>query len=130
MRISLDLPDDAVTVPLCRRVLRVALGELGVEADRVAVIELVLSEATGNVVRHAYAHPGHRYQVEIEIDPERLRLVVRDSGGGFLRSDVPEPDNERPGGRGIWLIEHLASSVIFSTVKGGGSRLEAEFTLP
>lgn len=85
--------------------------------------------ARGGGRRHAYAQPGHQYRVEIEVNPERLRLVVVDSGGGFLRADVPEPDEERPGGRGIWLIEQLASRIQFHMVKGGGSRLEAKFDL-
>ena len=89
----------------------------------------MLSKAVGDVIQHAHPQLGDRYQVQIEVNAERLRLVVTNSGSGFLRSAVPEPDDERLGGRGIWLIEHLATSVTFHTVKGGGRRLEAEFNL-
>jgi serine/threonine-protein kinase RsbW len=129
IRMSLDLPDEAQTVPLCRRVLRTVLQELSVEQERADEIELALSEATGNVIRHAYNQRGHRYVVEVEVLTDRLRLVVTDSGGGFLQAQLRDPDLERLGGRGLWLIERVADRVTVSTT-GGGCRLEAEFALP
>src|SRR5688500_15653881 len=104
----MELPDEAQSVPLCRRTLRFVLSELAVPEARAADIELALSEATGNVVRHAYTDVGHSYRVVIEFFSSCVRLVVTDTGRGFSPTDVPEPDLEEVGGRGLWLIEHLA----------------------
>jgi anti-sigma regulatory factor (Ser/Thr protein kinase) len=106
------------------------LEELAVAKKRADDIELALSEATGNVVRHAFAHPGHQYQVTVEFFAHCVRLRVEDAGIGFLRAAVQDPDVEQIGGRGLWLIEQLADVVAVDALPGGGCRLQAEFTLP
>lgn len=130
MRISLDLPNDAATVPLCRRVLRSILLDLGVAAEQVDTVELVVSEAAGNAVRHAYEHPGQRYQFTVAVGGDRVCVQVEDRGRGFLRSVIEAPDLEQLGGRGLWLMEQLADTVTFTSLPDGGCRLEAEFVCP
>jgi anti-sigma regulatory factor (Ser/Thr protein kinase) len=130
LRINLELPDAAQSVPLCRRMLRFFLDELSVPEARAADIELAISEATGNVVLHAYVEDGHYYRVTIEFFPHCVRLQVEDSGCGFVREDVPAPSSDQPGGRGLWLIEQLADSAAVTTLPNGGCHLAAEFALP
>jgi anti-sigma regulatory factor (Ser/Thr protein kinase) len=126
---SLDLPDEAQTVPLCRKTIRAVLQELDVDPDQAFEIELVVSEAAANVIRHAYTHPGNRYLVCIEIHMDRMLLQVEDHGRGFSHAAVPAPDEDQCGGRGIWLIEQLAEVAFFRMLSGGGCRMEAEFAL-
>jgi serine/threonine-protein kinase RsbW len=128
-RISLDLPDAAETVPLCRTVLRQVLRELSVEETRADEIEMALGEAAANVIRHAYAEPGNRYLVTVEFLNDRIRLQVRDEGSGFVRADVPDPEDAQVGGWGIWLIERMASVATIRALPDGGCLLEADFTL-
>lgn len=127
--IHLQLPDDAASVPFCRRVLRFALQELAVEEGHLANIEMVVSEATANVVLHAFDGPGHHYSVRLELFPDLVRLFITDTGCGFRRSPVAEPDLEQISGRGLWLIEQLADSVAFSALVGGGTLMAADFRL-
>jgi serine/threonine-protein kinase RsbW len=129
-RISLELPSDPWTVSLCRRVLRSFLKDLAIEETRLDDIELAVSEATGNVVRHAYPRPDHPYRVILTFWGDRVCLEVSDQGIGFNRADVPEPGTEELGGRGLWLIEQIADVTAVSTLPGGGCRLEAEFHFP
>jgi serine/threonine-protein kinase RsbW len=129
LRMSLELPDQAVSVPLCRRMLRAVLADLAVNPSRAADIEMALSEAITNVVEHAYARPGQHYRVRLEFFSHCVRLLVEDQGRGFVRAAVPEPSEAQPRGRGLWLIEQLADAVTIQTLPGGGCRLEAEFTL-
>jgi anti-sigma regulatory factor (Ser/Thr protein kinase) len=130
LRINLDLPDAAQSVPLCRRMLRFVLEELALPEARAADIELALSEATGNVVRHAYVEAGHTYRVTVEFFSHCVRLQVEDTGRGFNRDDVPLPTREQLGGRGLWLIEQLADAATVSALPDGGCCLVAEFALP
>lgn len=125
---SLDLPDEARSVPLCRGAVRAVLRDLAVEPERAFDIELVLSEATANVIRHAYGHPGNRYLVTVEIFADRVRLQVEDHGRGFERAAVPEPELEEASGRGLWLIEQLSNVAIVRTLTDGGCLLEAELS--
>jgi serine/threonine-protein kinase RsbW len=132
--LTLDLPDQAPSVPLCRRTLRFVLAELGVADERLADIELAVSEATTNVVRHAYASPGHPYRMRVELYHHCARLVIEDDGRGFAPrghpAAVPDPNPDQSGGWGLWLIEQLADSVALTSVPGQGSRLVADFSLP
>jgi anti-sigma regulatory factor (Ser/Thr protein kinase) len=129
VRLALDLPDDAASVPLCRRVTRAILEELEIAPERRYEVELALGEAATNVVRHAYPHPGNQYRVEIEIAARALRLTVWDQGQGFVREAVPDPEEVQFGGRGVLLIEQIADAAWFECVKGQGTRLVAEFSL-
>jgi serine/threonine-protein kinase RsbW len=129
VRFALDLPDDTVSVPLCRHAARVILEHLKIAPDRRYEIELALGEAATNVVRHAYPHPGHQYRVELEISENKVCLTVLDQGQGFARDLVPDPDEEQLGGRGIQLIEQIADVVWFECVKGQGTKLVAEFAV-
>ena len=128
-RISLELPSDPRTVSLCRHVLRSFLQDLAIDETRLDDIELAISEAAGNVVRHAYDCPDHPYRVILTSFADRVCLEVSDQGIGFNRADVPAPDTEELGGRGLWLIEQIADVTTISTLPGGGCRLEAEFRL-
>jgi len=130
LRICLDLSDEAQSVPICRGTLRFLLQALSVEPERAADIELALSEATGNVIRHAYAEQGNRYVVVMDFHADQVRLQIQDEGRGFNRSLLSEPELDSLGGRGLWIIERLADSVTISTLPGGGCCLDAEFGLP
>lgn len=129
LQISLDLPDEAQSVPLCRRAVRTVLQELSVEEARADEIELALSEAASNVIRHAYSTRGNRYRIVVICHEDRVCFQVMDEGRGFVRTAVPDPEDEQLGGWGVWLIEQLADIATIRTLPGGGCLLEAEFAL-
>ena len=130
MQISLDLPDKEASVPLCRGTLGYLLRELEVEEPRLQDIQLALTEATTNVVRHAYEHPGNRYRVSVQLFTDCVRLVVEDHGRGFDRAGLPKREEEQVGGWGLSLIEKLANVAEIRTQPGGGAVLQADFRLP
>jgi anti-sigma regulatory factor (Ser/Thr protein kinase) len=129
-QIQMELPSEAETVPLCRRTAQALLTDLAVDEERAADIAMVLSEAAGNVVRHAYSHSHHLYRVTLSFYSDRVRLEVADAGCGFVHTAARRPDAEQLGGRGLWLIEQLADATTVSTLPDGGCVLRAEFLLP
>src|SRR5713226_483343 len=108
LQMVMDLPNEAISVPICRRALRTILRELAVDEMRAYEIELALGEAAANVIEHAYEHTGYRYRVELGFFPQMLRLVVDDYGCGFDRTAVTSPSADEIGGRGLMLIEQIA----------------------
>jgi serine/threonine-protein kinase RsbW len=107
----LRLPRDATSVPLTRRVLEAALVSLGVADDCRADVQLALSEACTNVIRHAV--PSQSYQVLVGFDERRCTIEVLDDGPGIeLPSTavaMASPFDEH--GRGLRIIALVSDEV-------------------
>src|SRR6202046_1559618 len=80
IKMVLDLPRDAVRVPVSRQVLDSCLETLGVAPDTRADIALALSEACANVVQHA--GPGEEYEVQVSARDRRCTIEVVNAGSG------------------------------------------------
>jgi len=94
--------------------------------DVLADLKLALTEACTNSVRHAYDGGEGVVEIVYELHPDRLVVVVTDSGEGFDH-DATGPDDETDelteGGLGIAIIQALADELEISRRNGGGSRL-------
>ena len=128
MEISLDLllPRDAASVPASRRLLDAALTALGVEDQIRDDIEVMLTEACTNVIRHA-EHGAH-YTVRATIQDRNCMIRVIDSGPGFDAERVPHPhpDPVDEQGRGLLIMKALADDVRFCSVSQDGALVTLE----
>jgi serine/threonine-protein kinase RsbW len=116
LTLTMYLPRDELTVPVSRHVCRTALAELGASDDVLSDIEIVLTEACTNVLRHA--GPGDEYEVMVDITAEACVIRVVDSGRGFdsAGSASQDPSDDVPeGGRGIGLMTALVDRVQFAS---------------
>jgi len=56
--------------------------------------------------------------VEFKATDKHISFVIHDQGTGFDPSALPDPTNpeniEKPSGRGVFLMKHLADKVEFS----------------
>ena len=89
-------------------------------------IVLAVSEASANVVLHAYpADPRDRdYDIEGHIEPDQLTIVIRDTGVG------PHRPSPRAGlGQGLRLFERLSTSWQIQDTHPG-TRVTLCFQLP
>ena len=130
VNLSLCLPRDEMTIPVARHICRHALQDLGVEAECSSDIEIALTEACANVLKHSGGE--EQYEVRLSVEDEVCVIRVVDTGRGFDASSltVAEPSDES--GRGILLIKALVDSVKFESKPEEGTvvRLEKrlEFT--
>lgn len=128
MRISLalSLPRDAATIPVARHIARDALREAGVTDDCSAAIEIALTEAATNVVRHS--GPGDEYQVAVSLTVDACTIRVVDTGRGFdhasLSGHAPESSAEQ--GRGLELMRALVDQVTFESRPEAGTIVNLE----
>ena len=64
------------------------------------------------------------------MEADRVQFFITDEGPGFDYYNLPdptEPENlEKPTGRGIFLMKHLADQIIFSE---NGSMVELYFNI-
>ncbi|MGZ8224458.1 MAG: ATP-binding protein [Methylobacter sp.] len=88
-------------------------------------LNLVLTEATTNVIRHAYNNPKDSVRITIQIQEHELNIKVYDHGQGFDLEMVSLPDLDHPqeGGLGIFFIRTLMDSVTY-THQGESNVLE------
>lgn len=81
-------------------------------------IKLALEEALTNAVKHGNRNdPEKRVIVRYAVTPDRMVVIVRDEGGGFLPETVPDclsPDRlPVPNGRGILLMKAYMDEVCY-----------------
>jgi serine/threonine-protein kinase RsbW len=120
---QLSLPRDEASVTLTRRLIAQALEIVGVEADTISDVEIALSEACANVLRHAKT--GDAYEVRAGFNEERAFLEVIDQGEGF-DPDTRAPEgqlvaDESESGRGVMLMRALMDEVRFESHSGDGN---------
>lgn len=77
-------------VPEARRLIRSFLDEHCLNADAIREdVALAVSEAVGNVVRHAYDDAAGRVELKARRAGEWLEVVIRDWGKGWQPSSNP-----------------------------------------
>lgn len=88
----------------------------GFEGRDVLDLELVVTEAVSNVVRHAYGgEAGRPIELVFESGPGEVRIRLRDWGGPFVPGGEPRDD----GGRGLHLIRDLVDAVERTALEDG-----------
>jgi serine/threonine-protein kinase RsbW len=85
-------------------------------------INLVLTEAMANAIRHANeGDPEKEVHITITIMGKSLNIKVYDQGQGFDICSLPSPDfkNLDEHGRGVYIIRSLMDRVTYRKVKSG-----------
>ena len=79
-------------------------------------LNLVLTEATTNAIKHANNDPKDNVRITIHIQDNELNIKVYDHGQGFDLETVPLPDFDQPkeSGMGIFFIRTLMDSVTYT----------------
>lgn len=116
---SLRLPRDAASVPIIRQMLDGTLRTLGVEPQVRDDIELMLTEACSNVIRHAA--PSDEYMVSASVQDHLCVIRVIDTGDGFDPDKVGEPDPNGEHGRGLQIMRALADEMRLNNERDNGA---------
>ncbi|MBC8085563.1 MAG: ATP-binding protein [Hymenobacter sp.] len=90
-----------------------------IEDDIYGNIMVAVTEAVNNAIRHGNKFDKDKnVYLSLFVDADRVKFEVEDEGQGFDYTtliDPTAPENlENPGGRGIFLIRHLADGVEFA----------------
>lgn len=92
-------------------------------------IMIAVTEAVNNAIKHgSKSDPTRNVHMSLMVDGSTLKFRIEDEGKGFDYAHLPDPTSpenlEKPGGRGIFLMKHLADDVLFSE---GGRIVELSF---
>ncbi len=118
--LALCLPQDASTVPFARHIARYAMEELGVTPDCIYDVEVALTEACANVIRHAES--DDEYEIQVSIGEDQCELRVKDTGRGFDVESLSErTDGSAERGRGVALMRALVDTINFDSDPESGT---------
>ncbi|HET6478960.1 MAG TPA: ATP-binding protein [Actinoplanes sp.] len=124
MTVRLDLPREAGSVPTVRRMLRSALAALHVDSESQSDLEIAITEACSNVVRHAGG--AKTFEVCLDVAENHCSIDVRDNGAGFDPDLIRTVDSTSESGRGLNLIKALGENVRMTSVPKRGSLIHFE----
>lgn len=116
IRITSDLSQLAAARTFVRDFcVRVAEGEPN--EDGIAKLELAVTEAVSNIIRHAYEGRADQViQVEAQAMPEGVAIRLHHDGLPFDAEEVAPPsfDGSREGGFGVYIIENTVDAVQYA----------------
>ena len=118
IELHLTLPRDARYVPVLRNVAGSLMRSLEVPEESVDDVAIALSEACGNVIRHAAG--TDQYGVVLTVATASCEIEVCDLGPGFdrarmdaaQRGDIDEIEGAEDG-RGLRLLQALMDELQF-----------------
>jgi len=92
--------------------------KFNIEEENFGNILIAVTEAVNNAIQHGNnLDPKKSIYVAFESTPQNLSFIIADEGKGFDFTSLPdptEPENiEKPNGRGVFLMKHLADGVDF-----------------
>lgn len=126
---TINLPRDASSIRFARNIVGSTMAQLGIDPDCVYDVEVAVTEACTNVLKHAQG-ARDEYEVEFTIDPRRASIRIKDTGRGFDTSSLADAHEDAPdlhldlteeGGRGIMLMRALVDELEFTSEPEAGT---------
>jgi anti-sigma regulatory factor (Ser/Thr protein kinase) len=101
-----------------------ALPGMPLNDDHVAEVELAVTEAASNIMKHAYhGRADQRIQIEAESFPDHVAVRLHHLGNSFDPSGVAPPvfDGSRESGFGVYLLARSVDDVRYYRDDRGGN---------
>ena len=116
VRMELTLPRDARYVVMMRNVAGCVLTDLDVPRDAIDDVEVAVTEACANAVRHAVG--SAEYTVGLAVAADGCEIEIIDVGPGFdpLGAEMDSFGLEAEEGRGLYLIRALVDELAYDRV--------------
>jgi anti-anti-sigma factor len=119
---SFEFPSDAMHMSAVRNRVGEIVAPLGLTESAIFDIKVAVGEALTNAVRHGSPRgQNDSVVVEVRAFPERVDIVVSDSGCGFNGVAECSEDDFAPGGRGVLFMRALMDGVEFLPNAAGGT---------
>lgn len=125
-RTQFETTSDLAHLPLIRTCVHSFCQNLPVpvlNADGLSQLELAVTEAASNIIRHAYrGRTDGLVRLVVEAFPERIVIQLFHHGEAFDPTTVQPPvfDGSREGGFGVYLIAHSVDEVRYVNAEQQG----------
>ena len=102
-----------------------------ISVEQYGNVLIAITEAVNNAIIHGNKNVANKKtDIEYSIDNQTITFTIFDEGNGFDFNDLPDPTSpenlEKPQGRGIFLMNHLADEVNFID---NGNVVQLKFTI-
>ena len=102
-----------------------------ISVEQYGNVLIAITEAVNNAIIHGNKNVANKKtDIEYNIENQTITFTVFDEGNGFDFNDLPDPTSpenlEKPQGRGIFLMNHLADEVNFID---NGNIVQLKFTI-
>tara|TARA_Y100001954_G_scaffold132018_1_gene141113 strand:- start:346 stop:762 length:417 start_codon:yes stop_codon:yes gene_type:complete len=89
-----------------------------ISVEQYGNVLIAITEAVNNAIIHGNKNMANKKtDIEYNIENQTITFTIFDEGTGFDFNDLPDPTSpeniEKPQGRGIFLMNHLADEVNF-----------------
>jgi serine/threonine-protein kinase RsbW len=128
---DVSIPSDTVEARRIQDEIEKHLQARHVSEHDIFSIKLALEEAIVNAMKHGNQFDrAKKVHISYQIFVDRFDVQISDDGNGFDPSDVPDPtafeNLERPCGRGLMLMRHYMTEVVFNQ-RGNGVIMSKAF---
>ena len=127
--ISIEIPSLSENIRIIESFIDNAKEKFHFNDDIYGNIMISVTESVNNAIKHGNQNVNSKnVSISLILNESQLKFRIEDEGSGFDYHNIPDPtapeNIEKPGGRGIFLMKHLADEVIFSE---NGSVVELVF---
>jgi serine/threonine-protein kinase RsbW len=116
--IRIEIPSLADNIRMIESFIDNAKEKFHLNEDIYGNIMIAVTEAVNNAIRHGNKGDSSKnVRLGLSLEEGMIKFRVEDEGSGFDFHNLPDPtapeNIEKPGGRGIFLMKHLADEVDF-----------------
>ena len=116
---TLQIVSQPESINLVEKLIDEIKTEYNIQEECYGNMLVAVTEAVNNAIQHGNKYdPEKMVHIAYEIEPDQIAFTVTDEGQGFDYLNLPDPTDpeniEKPTGRGVFLMKHLADQIIFS----------------
>ncbi len=116
--IKIEIPSLSENIRMIESFIDNAKDKFDLDDDIYGNIMIAVTEAVNNAIKHGNQKDKKKNVIlALQLKEGRIVFIVEDQGLGFNYQELPDPtapeNIEKPGGRGIFLMKHLADEVNF-----------------
>ncbi len=116
---KLKIPSLIENVRIAESFIDQARDEFNFNDDIYGNIMIAVTESVNNAIIHGNKNDKDKnVHLELNVSDKEIAFTIEDEGKGFDFDGLPDPtapeNIDKPGGRGIFLMKHLADEVEFS----------------
>lgn len=127
--ITLNIPSLTENIRIIESFIDNAKDKYNIDDDIYGNIMIAVTESVNNAIKHGNGLQNTKnVTIGLHLEQDIITFTIQDQGPGFDYQNLPDPTAPenlgKPGGRGIFLMKHLADEVKF---KDEGRLVELRF---